>query len=690
MFFFGPEWDHLLTPTLGRITTAGDTIWLSGHDFDGRTVAYFLVRPGARWTRVDGPPPVARTRRAEALSDTGFALDGGARLRVVTARREGDTAFATLTLADGRTVPLRATIPGRMRAGLALRGWFSPEETADGEPDFGSISPVPLVTPRAYWFGIDGGFSEGFGALGGLVRVDRATGALAVIAHSWLGDVSITSMIAIGDTLFLGTMRRGEYGPWGTEGLIRYEPGRDRWLRDTVGPGALPDLLIWSVARVGDSLAVTTGTGAAIRPLAGGPWTPWHFKPQINDTSVSLDLVPLADTATRVEVVARYLWQEHLIPRPADFARRFTRLSAERQRELLYASTGIRALDDTLFIPEIVAALRDSARQYQRVEIAAQLAVMHHPLANLAVRGALVDGDALATSAAAIRLLAAGDTATRSLVARRMQGTADEFQWALAVAVGAHDDRWLPAIVRRLAGADDALRSDIYGALSLLGTPAAVRQLFAFAESDRLARQTLFAVRGDTAVPGASAWARADTARAARAIVLALADRDDRSPRAIPLAARFRVGPAIPRLIDRLRWHAATPEGPVYDMRARAEMGELSRALVSLTGQRGAPMDHEGFQFGTRANDFWQRWRASAGTALVQAVPPTLGAPAVTRVPPPVVASAEAALTARGKKASTFRREEDARDREAMKASLAAGLRIRRLAAPDGWASLRP
>jgi hypothetical protein len=686
LYYFGLEWDTLAAPRLDRITVAGDTIWLSGTE-GTRDVAYFLVRPGMRWTRVDGAMRAVSMGAPALPSDSVHELEGGARLRIPRGRSEADTSAAMLTLADGRSIPLRADVPAAVRAGLADPEWYS--EGTDAELRFAPVSSSRLTTPRAYWFGLAGGFSEGFGALGGLLRVDRATGRLATIAHPWLGDVTITSMVAVGDTLFLGTMREGEYAPWGTEGLIRYEPGRDRWQRDTTGPGALPDLLIWSVARVGDSLAVATGTGAAIRSLAGGPWTSWHFKPEINDTAVSIALVPAADTATRIELVTRYLWQEHLITRPAEFARRFGGLGADRQVELGSASSGIRALNDTLFIPELVAALRNSAHQYERAEITAQLAAMHHPLATFAMRVGPTDADPLASITAAIRLLAGGDAATRDLVARRLQGTPDEFQWALAVVVGAHDDRWLPALVRRASQADEALRANLYGALAQLGTPAAVRQLFAFAEGDRLARRTLFAARGDSVVVGATTWSRADSARAARAIVLALADPDTGFPRAIALAARLRVGPAIPRLIDQLRRRAAAREGSYYDVRARSEMLEVTRALVSLTGQRGAPVDAaEGMQYGARAAAFWERWRASAGAALVQAVPVAAGAAALASlpsagafvqrpyVPPPDLVA--------------FSRAESARAREARAAGMAAGLRVRRRAAPGGWSTLRP
>ncbi|HET9012408.1 MAG TPA: hypothetical protein VFN38_11375, partial [Gemmatimonadaceae bacterium] len=477
---FGPDWNILLAPALHRITVAGDTIWVAGFDIDVqsvRGVRYYLVRPGTRWTRVDDPPSLARAREPE-VTDTTFELEGGARAHFAWRRDGIEARVPTLTLADGRVVSLHADVPTTVSAGLADPEWVVGPTAAD--VSFGHASRTWLVTPHAYWFGLDGGFSEGDGVLGGLLRVDRTSGAVVTLAHPYLADVSITSMIAIGDTLFMGTERDGEYGAWGTQGLVRYEPARDRWRLERTGPGGLPDRLIWSVARAGDSLVATTGTGVAIRSLADSAWTSWHFKPQVTDSSVPMALVPVADTATVAELIARYLWQEHLVARPADFVRRFDRLSRHRQQELASAGQAIDALADTLFIPELAALARDTAVGGYRARAIDLLAAMHHPLATLAARGGAAT-DAVQDAAASIRLVVAGDAVTRDSVTRRMQGTLDDFRWALAVAVGARDDRWVPVIARRAAGADTALRRDIYGALALLATPAATRELFGFA-----------------------------------------------------------------------------------------------------------------------------------------------------------------------------------------------------------------
>lgn len=603
------ELTRLWRPSLTTVSVSGDTIWLVAESRGDLAEGYYLVRPSPVWHHVRRR--AADGARGWAVRDTvEIPLADGARLTRGRLRADdgSDTAAPVLRLTGGRAIPIRGALSESDRTALGSL------TTDDGVSPLALRVSAAASSPRAFWLGLAGGFPEGQGSMGGLLRVDRATARVTTLGHEWLTNATVTSILPVGDTIFIGTLFPHEYEASGELGLVAYEPGRDEWRQELASLQGLPDDLILALARVGDSLLVATEDGPALRPLRGGAWSSWHFVPRLDTATVEWELRPRADTASDIAIATTILWQLSYVPRPADFARRFALLPhSRRSLDPIGEHRAMDIIADTLFLPELLHIIGSLTHSGRSTALDA-LATLRHPVAEAVLRAALTDRDPQVRQTATIAMVRRGEVPTIAGVLAKLSGSPDDQLWALEVAAAAPSPHWLPALTTLGRAPDRPLRAAALRALANDHGIGAVRTLFMLAESDVTARRSLFGGFSDSVVHDASRWTAADSGRARRIAVLALADTGNVSYGAVAVVVRLGVGPAIPRLIDALTRNAGR-EPPFLLLR-------ISDALASLTAVQNAPTSEpDPATFAARTVGFWQRWRATAGARLVQAAP---------------------------------------------------------------------
>ena len=594
-------------PSLDSITVAGDSIFLwKGRVLPDSIEGYVLVRPGSDWRRVrriasSFDPPSGRGKDSIVVP-----LEDGARLVTYGERHSyGVAQGARIEWRDGRAVAIAAALPDSDRAALA--------GTGRGDAVYPMATTVTAVasSPRAWWLGLDGGFVEGDGAIGALLRVDRASGHVTTVVHDWLTPATITSIVPVGDTLFIGTEIPVEGEPSGWVGLIAYEPARDRWRSVGASETTFVNDRILTMARVGDTLIVSTAEGPALRSIHGGRWTSWRLLPRPDSAIVHWEILPAATPVSAVDVTTTLYWQMRVALRPADFARRIRLASPGRGWRDGAGATPIETITDTLFFPELLGVLGDRTHEWRGAATEA-LGKLRHPLADAALRAAFIDPDPVVSGSAAVGLIRRGDRAALERVAAMLKGGDAERLAALELVRRAPDDRFLAAVVAATASPDETLRRTARGALVTFGSQRALGEQLAEAERTPEFREVLFTAWGDTLARRFGAASRDDSLRVQRVVVLELAGNRGRTGPAVTLAVRMRIGAAIPRLIDVLERAARTDW---------TEVAPLSRALVNLTGAP-APTDSRAQDFTTRTVAFWRGWRASAGASLRTAIAP--------------------------------------------------------------------
>jgi hypothetical protein len=148
----------------------------------------------------------------------------------------------------------------------------------DEPPGMSEFVTAWAASNDAVWFGLGGGFPEGYGAYGGLLRFDRTRRTVETIVHSGLAGATVTALAIDGDSLWVGTLHPAEFGPVGETGILCRDLRTGQWTRLDPAGAWLPDKVIQSVAAHDGTLYVATREGLAAFDTRSGRWSVRYFR----------------------------------------------------------------------------------------------------------------------------------------------------------------------------------------------------------------------------------------------------------------------------------------------------------------------------------------------------------------------------------------------------------------------------
>jgi hypothetical protein len=265
-------------PWIQRVRVVGDTVWFEGdRGYDSVKVRYCFARRTGEWCTLPRPGwterPSAQVPRGRADPVT---LAPGLTLvcrRAIAAGADCET-FGVRAHGDTSLYPL---IPRASTTVLAMLQRAVGLET-DEPPTVSEFITAWTAADDAIWFGLGGGFPEGYGAYGGLLRFDRARRTVETIVHPRLADATVTGLAIDGDTLWIGTIHPAEYGPVGSTGVLCQNLRTRRWTTlDSAGVW-LPDKLIQAIAAHDGALFVATRDGLAAFDARTARWSVRYFR----------------------------------------------------------------------------------------------------------------------------------------------------------------------------------------------------------------------------------------------------------------------------------------------------------------------------------------------------------------------------------------------------------------------------
>jgi hypothetical protein len=265
-------------PWIQRIRIAGDTVWFEGErGYDSVQVRYCFVRRTGVWCRL---PRLGTSGAVEAQlprrSADSVALVPGLTLvcRSPVAQGGDCEAFGVRVRGDA---DVRALAPRATATTLAMLQKAAKLET-DEPPAMSEFVTAWTTAADAIWFGLGGGFPEGYGAYGGLLRFDRARRTVETIVHAGLADATVTGLAVDGDTLWVGTIHPAEYGPVGSTGVLCQDLRTKRWTTlDSAGVW-LPDKVIQTLAAQDGAVYIATRDGLAAFDTRTSRWTVRYFR----------------------------------------------------------------------------------------------------------------------------------------------------------------------------------------------------------------------------------------------------------------------------------------------------------------------------------------------------------------------------------------------------------------------------
>jgi hypothetical protein len=256
----------LQLPVISSVAIAGDTVWFCS-EVSAETnylANYVWIAGAALPSRLGspahtpcGPSGARRIPRADNHHATIAVLPPST-----------SNARSSLALVDSTshtTIALRARFTPRILA--RIRGYG--ESLAKDTVSVG-VSAVAIDDTVA-WLGLDGGFGESGGALGGLYHVNRRTKSYALITNELLDNSRVTDMALTPPWLWLGTDSPSEYFRHGESGLLRLNLRTHSWRQYTNTSSPLPDPLIRAMSSDTRVIAVATETGLAVAELRAGP-----------------------------------------------------------------------------------------------------------------------------------------------------------------------------------------------------------------------------------------------------------------------------------------------------------------------------------------------------------------------------------------------------------------------------------
>ena len=257
----------LQLPVISSVAISGDTVWFCG-EVSGETnyLANYVWTAGAALPSRLGSPAntpcdPSATRRVSRADNHHTAI-------AVLPPSPKSNARSSLALVDSTshaTIALHARFTSRILA--RIRGYGEGLETDTVSTRVSAMA----IDDTVAWIGLDGGFGEDGGALGGVYHVNRLTKSYALITNEFLDNSRVTDMALTPPWLWLGTDSPSEYFRHGESGLLRLNVRTHSWRQYTSANSRLPDPLIRALSSDGRMVAVATGTGLAVAELRTAP-----------------------------------------------------------------------------------------------------------------------------------------------------------------------------------------------------------------------------------------------------------------------------------------------------------------------------------------------------------------------------------------------------------------------------------
>jgi hypothetical protein len=260
------------------VRVVGDTVWFAGERAnDSVPVRYCFARRSREWCPGprSGPverarPRVPRSRADSIVVAPGLALvcrppvAGTADCETFGMRARGDTGLYPLVpRADTRVLAML-----QRAAGVEF----------DQPPAMSEFVTAWASAGNIVWFGLGGGFPEGYGAYGGLLRFNRARRTVETVVHARLADATVTGLAIAGDTLWVGTIHPSEYGPVGSTGVLCHDLRTGRWTTLDPSGARLPDKVIQAIGARDGTLFIATRDGLVAFNSRTAQWSVRYFR----------------------------------------------------------------------------------------------------------------------------------------------------------------------------------------------------------------------------------------------------------------------------------------------------------------------------------------------------------------------------------------------------------------------------
>jgi hypothetical protein len=263
-------------PWIHQVRVIGDTVWFEGErGYDSVQVRYCFARRSGEWCRLPRPGPTQKSgsriprRRADAI-----ALAPGLSLVCRPPIPAGDCeTFGVRARGDTSLYPL---VPSASETILAMLQRAARLETEE-PPTMSEFVTAWATADDAVWFGLGGGFPEGYGAYGGLLRFDRTRRTVETIVHPGLAGATVTGLAIDRDTLWVGTLHPAEYGPVGSTGVLCRDLRTGRWATLDSAGAWLPDKVIQAIAAHDGTLFIATREGLAAFDTRTARWSVRYF-----------------------------------------------------------------------------------------------------------------------------------------------------------------------------------------------------------------------------------------------------------------------------------------------------------------------------------------------------------------------------------------------------------------------------
>jgi hypothetical protein len=281
---------EIAKPWIQGIRVVRDTVWFEGErGYDSVKVRYCFARRTGAWCRLPRPGAAERSnaqvprRRADSVTlAPGLALV----CRPPIAASGDCETFEVRARGDTSVYPL---VPRASATTLAMLQKAAKLET-DQPPTMSEFITAWTTADDAIWFGLGGGFPEGYGAYGGLLRFDRTGRTVETIVHAGLADATITGLAIDGDTLWVGTIHPAEYGPVGSTGVLCQDLRTKRWTTLDSAGAWLPDRVIQTLAAYDGALYIATRDGLVAFDTRHSRWSVRYFRRTVIAGSVEYEL----------------------------------------------------------------------------------------------------------------------------------------------------------------------------------------------------------------------------------------------------------------------------------------------------------------------------------------------------------------------------------------------------------------
>jgi hypothetical protein len=510
--FEGPP--RLDRPDVYGIAVRRDTIWFCAiAPRDTQHVTYGFARASRTWKTIPGDRPCGSAKRGVRTShlDTmPLSLSGGLRVEVASSprdsagARQGRSALRFIDSLHSQSLELRPGVPPRRVARLVGQAGHVDEDTT-------AVTVGGFVANDSLaWIGLRGGFPEGEGALGGVHRIDRRSGAWQYIVDSTLAVHAVTGLAQTRDWLWVGTERPAEYGAYGQAGLRRLDLRTGGWRQFTSANSPVPDARITHVAADENAVALASEKGLAVIELrrTGSPreierWNTRHYVPGFSGDSLVIRLgastEALSDAAESPYIFAQAFGQRGHERDVFDQLKKVPLPITRAAIEGSFAGVASRSLANPAYAPILVTMLssgagpeRTAAAAIRRlgdrtpadVRVATRAA---YASVDTASRPTATDLERMQTLAAALR--AFGDS-TAIHQARRRLDRADSaippaidpdlrlaiISTAANIVAEAHDPRGLTLVIAN-SSVEPALDMSLMNALAKYDSQRAWREL---------------------------------------------------------------------------------------------------------------------------------------------------------------------------------------------------------------------